>query len=300
MTSYELGRARDLFATMLPTGDAPPTIEQIRQAYEDMCGRLEIPAAARMEHISIAGVSCISVQADAQSPPDRTIVWFHSGGYVVGSASGYRSLGAHLARAANARVLLVDYRLAPEFPYPAALEDALAVYGGVVADQPGGASAVVLAGDSAGGGLALSTLVALRDAGTELPACAICCSPWTDLAQTGETIETNAAVDPAVSGSMLELCAALYLGERDRRTPLASPFYADLEGLPPVFVLVGTAETLLDDSRRFAERAAAAGVDVTLRVADDMVHIFPIFASFLPEAREAVTEMGEFAQKHAR
>lgn len=302
MPSQELAQARAMFETMMADATASgedATVDEIRQAYEDMCAKLDVPAGAHFEERSIAGVRCIEVRA-TDVEPDRSIIWFHSGGYVIGSADGYRSLGAHLASAADARVILVDYRRAPEHPYPAALDDAVAVYREVISEQPGGAASTVLAGDSAGGGLTFACLVALRDGGTDLPSCAVACSPWVDLAQTGATIDTKADVDPAVSRPMLDMVASMYLGDTDPRTPLASPLYADLAGLPPLYVLVGTAETLLDDARRIAERAEAAGVDVTLRVTDDMIHIFQIFASFLPEAKDALAEIGDFVRRHTK
>jgi monoterpene epsilon-lactone hydrolase len=302
MTSTELGLARTMFETMMvdatASGEAT-TIDEMRAAYDKMCSKLDIPTDARITDVEIAGVPCIDVRT-ADGEPDRTIVWLHSGGYAIGSPAGYRSLGAHLSAASGARVVLVDYRLAPEHPFPAALEDAAAVYRAVISEQHGGAEQCVLAGDSAGGGLVIATLVALRDNGDALPSCAVCCSPWVDLAQTGDSLDSNAAIDPAVSRGMLEMCTSMYLGDRDRYNPLASPLYADLAGLPPLFVLVGTAETLLDDARRITDRASAAGVDATLRVADDMIHIFPLFVSFLPEAKDAVAEIGEFISGHAR
>lgn len=302
MASKQLARARKMFETMMvnatASGDAT-TPDEMRAAYDAMCANLDIPSDAQIERVEVGGVPCVSVQA-GDVEPGRTIVFLHSGGYVIGSAEGYRSIAAHLAQAADSRVLLVDYRRAPESPFPAALEDATAVYRAVIAEQPGGAASVVLAGDSAGGGLTLATLVALRQQEIELPACAVCVSPWADLAQTGETLETNASVDPAVQKPMLEACAAMYLAGADPRTPLASPLYADLSGLPPLLLLVGTAETLLDDARRIAERATTAGVAVTLQVADDMIHIWPIFASFLPEATEAIADIGDFVRKHTK
>lgn len=296
MPNEALIRARSMFESMMADATAAgeaATIENIRDAYEVMCSKLEVPASTTVDEVELGGVRCLDVRSGG-AEPTTTIVWLHSGGYVIGSPEGYRSLGGHLALATGARVLLVDYRLAPEHAYPAALEDALSVYRAVVREQEGGAMQCVLAGDSAGGGLAVATLVSLRDAGDDLPRCAICCSPWTDLAQTGATIDSKADVDPAVARDMLEMCTDLYLGEGDRRSPLASPLYAELEGLPPMFVLVGSDEALLDDSRRLADRAKAANVSVELKVVADMIHIFPIFASFLPEAQAALVEMDRF------
>jgi acetyl esterase/lipase len=191
----------------------------------------------------------------------------------------------------------LEYRLAPENPFPAAVEDSVAAYRWLLA-QGIESKRIVIGGDSCGGGLTIATLVALRYYGDLLPAAGISHSGWTDLANTGESFVTKAEEDPLIDRDMVENMAATYLGDRDRRTPLASPFYADLHGLPPLLVQVGTAEVLLDDSIKFAERAKAAGVDVTLEVWDDMPHVWQAFASFLPEGQQAIEQCGEFIKKH--
>jgi acetyl esterase/lipase len=224
------------------------------------------------------------------------VVYLHGGGYATGSAETFRSLSTHLARATRSRVLAVDYRLAPEHPYPAALEDAIASYrfvrsAGFAPDQ------VALVGDSSGGGLALGTLVALRDRGEPLPGCAVCLCPFTDLTLSGASLEANADTDPMVSAATLALMADAYLGDLDRRTPCASPLFADLNGLPPLLVQVGSGELLLDDATRFADRAEAAGVDVTLEPWDEVFHVWHSFADLLPEAREAIARVGTYVDQ---
>jgi acetyl esterase/lipase len=201
-----------------------------------------------------------------------------------------------VSRAAGARVLLIDYRLAPEHPFPAAVDDATRAYQFLLASgiQPARAA---IAGDSAGGGLTVASLLALRDAGARLPAAGVCLSPWFDLTMSGGSIRSKAAVDPMVQGENLGRMAQAYLGTADAKLPLASPLFADLRGLPPLLVHVGTAEVLLDDSIRFAERARAADVDVTLDEWDDMVHVWHAFAAFLPEAREAMQRVGAFLRR---
>jgi acetyl esterase/lipase len=200
-----------------------------------------------------------------------------------------------VSRAAAARVLLVDYRLAPEYPHPAAVQDATAAYRWLLAQgcKPG---RLAIAGDSAGGGLTVATLVALRDAGTPLPAAGVCLSPWVDLEGVGESMRAKADLDPMVYHDGLLQMAALYLNGLDPRTPLAAPLYADLRGLPPLLIQVGTAETLLDDSVRLAARAREADVDVTLEPWDDMIHVFQAFAGVLPEGQQAVDRIGEFVR----
>jgi acetyl esterase/lipase len=191
----------------------------------------------------------------------------------------------------------VEYRLAPEHPFPAAVEDATAAYRWLLASgvRPAG---IAIAGDSAGGGLTLATLVALRDAGDPLPAAAVCLSPWVDLEGIGDSMATKAAADPFVRKEMIQFMAQQYLGERSLRTPLAAPLYADLHGLPPLLIQVGTAETLLDDSTRIAERARAAGVSVTLDTWDNMIHVWQLFAPMLPEGQQAIERIGAFIREH--
>jgi acetyl esterase/lipase len=226
------------------------------------------------------------------------MLYLHGGGYVIGSLTTHRGLAGRLSQAAKARVLLIDYRLAPEHPFPAAVEDATAAYRWLLAHGCTPAR-LAIAGDSAGGGLTVATLVALRDAGQPLPAAGVCLSPWTDLEGLGESVTSKASADPIVQKEMLLRLASCYLGDADPRTPLAAPLYADLRGLPPLLVQVGTAEILLDDALRLAERAKAAGVAVTLEAWDDMIHVWQLFAPLLPEGQQAIARIGEFVQQHA-
>ena len=197
------------------------------------------------------------------------------------------------------RALGIEYRLAPENPFPAAVDDAVAAYRWLLSAglEPG---RIVIVGDSAGGGQAIATLVALRDAGEPLPAAAVPVSPWVDLEGLGESMTTKAAVDPFVQPGRrrIEAMARMYVGDGDIRAPLAAPLYADLHGLPPLLVMVGSSETLLDDSTRIAERARVAGVDVTLEIWDDMVHVWTLFAPILSEGQQAIDRIGEFIRQH--
>jgi epsilon-lactone hydrolase len=192
-------------------------------------------------------------------------------------------------------VLNVDYRLAPEHRFPAAVEDGVAAYRFAVSAgyAPG---RIALGGDSSGGGLVLGTLVALRDDGDPLPAAGLCLCPWTDLTLSGESLRTKVDEDPMANPKILELMAEAYLGDADRRSPTASPLFADLAGLPPLLVQVGTAEILLDDATRLAERAKAAGVDVTLEIWDHMIHVWQSFADLLPEGRQAIERIGAYVE----
>jgi monoterpene epsilon-lactone hydrolase len=226
------------------------------------------------------------------TPGGRVLLYLHGGGYVSGSPATHRSLMARLGQAAHARVFAPDYRLAPEFPYPTAVEDAWAAYWWLLAQgiPPG---RIVVAGDSAGGGLTVALMLALRDANMPLPAGGVCLSPWFDLALTAPSLETNCQSD-YLNDAILHAAAAMYLGDRDLRNPLASPLYADLRGLPPLLIQVGGAEMLLDDGRRFAARARAAGVDVTLEEYPGMVHVWHFTYLVEPRARQAVRAVGEF------
>ncbi|HVN63094.1 MAG TPA: alpha/beta hydrolase, partial [Candidatus Binataceae bacterium] len=210
----------------------------------------------------------------------------------------HRALAGRISRASAARVLLIDYRLAPENPFPAAVEDAVAGYKWLLA-QGQKPARLAIAGDSAGGGLTVAALVAIRDAKLPLPAAGVCLSPWVDLEGVGETMTSNDATDPMVHKEPLVDMAKLYLGGKDPRTPLAAPLYADLAGLPPMLIQVGGAETLLDDSRRIAERARKAGVNVTLEPWDDMIHVWQMFAPILDEGQKAIERIGEFVRTKA-
>jgi monoterpene epsilon-lactone hydrolase len=266
----------------VPTAEQRATVAKLaRPAPED----------AILQPIDADGVSGEWVRGPTSR--ETVVLYLHGGGYTVGSIVGRRDVGARLARAANARVLLLGYRLAPEHPLPAALEDAITAYryllGGGVAPER-----VVFAGDSAGGGLVLAALVALRDAGGPLPAAAVTISAWTDLALTGESITGRAHLDVLLDQETLAAWADAYLGGAEARDPRASALYADLTGLPPLLMLVGTEEILYDDTVRVATKARAAGVDVTVDEGPEMPHIYPCFAAVLPEGQQAIERIGAF------
>jgi acetyl esterase/lipase len=228
---------------------------------------------------------------------DRAVLYLHGGGYTLGSCNIHRALGARLAIASQAPVLVIDYRLAPERPFPAAFEDALAAYRWLI-DPGRPARPIALAGDSAGGGLAIATAIMLRDQGDSLPAAIVCLSPWADLAVKGESMVTRAKADPLLSRESSLHHAALYIAEHDPCSPLISPVYADLHGLPPLLIQVGDCEVLLSDSVRLAERARQAGVDVTLEVWDGMWHVWQAYAGYVPEAQQAIERIGAFVSEH--
>jgi acetyl esterase/lipase len=223
--------------------------------------------------------------------PEVAILHLHGGGYTIGSLATIRPLASHMARAAGAKVLTVAYRLAPEHPHPGALDDAVSAYEWLL-KQGWPPERLALAGDSAGGGLAVAALVALRRRGLPQPAAGVFLSPWTDLALTGASWGTNEGKDPLVTRWLLADMAERYLAGADPRLPTASPLYADLAGLPPLLIQVGTAEVLLDDSVALARAARAAGVAVTLECWSDMIHVWQAFAPVLDEANAAITRIG--------
>lgn len=271
---------------------ASPTVADMRAGFAALARLYAPPADARFEAVNANGVRAEWVSVPEVNP-SHVILYFHGGGYSIGSAETHRDLVARLCRSAGARALSVDYRLAPEHRFPAAVEDAVASYRWLL-DQGAPSRAIVLAGDSAGGGLALGTLLALRDQAMPLPAATVCMSPVTDHLKSGASMETKAAVDPMVQRKTSTENSKRYLGPNgDPKAPYASPLYAELQGLPPILILVGTAEVLLDDSTRFAERARAAGVETEIEVWEEMIHIWPFFAD-LPEAGKAVDRMGSF------
>ena len=238
----------------------------------------------------------------ADSDPNRRLLYVHGGGYVIGSAATHRRLCEDIAAASGCSILNLDYRLAPEHPFPAAVDDAITGLQFMQEngpDGPGEAESAFVAGDSAGGGLTLATLLAARERGVAMPNAAIGISAWTDMAVTGESITTRADADPLITdAAMIKQMAAAYVGGGNAEDPLASPVYADYAGLPPLLLQVGDAEVLLDDTRRVAERASAAGVDVKEEVWDEMFHVWHAFAPMLPEGREAIARIGEFVKQH--
>jgi monoterpene epsilon-lactone hydrolase len=251
--------------------------------------------------VSCEGVSAGGVDgewiAPANAPLDKAILYFHGGGFRVGSVSSHRELIAQIADASGCRVLGINYRLAPEHRFPAALDDALAAYGWML-DQGIASSSIAFAGDSAGGNLVLATMLALRERRLPLPAAGVLMSPWTDLAATGGSYTTRAEADPIHRRPMILALAGNYLGEHDPRDPLVSPLYADLKGLPPLLIQVGDRETVLDDSTMFAEKARAAGVDIELQVWDGMIHVFQMFGAELAEAAQAIASIAKFLNRY--
>lgn len=267
--------------------------------------RADILAAARWSPRPPAGTEVLAINAGgvagevvatAASRPDRHVLFLHGGGYVAGSPALYRHFTWRIATAARARVVVVDYRLAPEHPFPAALDDALAACRWLLAGVADPQRTAVM-GDSAGGGLAFALLLRLRDDGLELPAAAVALSPWTDLALTGASLSINVKSDPMLSAEDVRLFADCYLAGADPRNPHASPLYGDPAGLPPTLIHVGSDEILHDDAVRMAEKLRAAGCRVHIEVWPRMPHAWHLFAPAFPEASKAIGRIGAFADR---
>ncbi|MEZ5559174.1 MAG: alpha/beta hydrolase [Pseudomonadales bacterium] len=270
------------------------SIDEQRAMMEASAELFPADADVLVEQIEVAGVPADWVSV-AASRPDRIVLYLHGGGYVMGSRNTHRGLAGRIARAARARVLLPDYRLAPEHPFPAAVEDATACWRWLISEGHA-PQRMAIAGDSAGGGLTLATLLALKAAGDPLPACAVGLSPWTDLEGTGPTAEPGAVDDPMITAEGLRATGRDYAAA-DLRNPLAAPLHGDPDGLPPLLLQVGTREVLMSDSTRFADKARAAGVDVTLEVEDGLIHVWQIFPD-VPEAQAAVQRIGAFIERY--
>jgi acetyl esterase/lipase len=285
---------RYLVARATFKGEVP--IAERRKALERSAARVRVPRDVTVTSVDANGVAAEWV-AVPEAAADRVVYYLHGGAYTTCSPRTHRALAAAISRASGARVLLPDYRLAPEHVFPAAVEDAQTAYRWLLASGIA-PEHVVMAGDSAGGGLAVGTAVALRDAGDPLPAGLVLLSPWTDLAGTGVTLRTQARVDPWLSAEGVIPSGRVYLGEADARNPLASPLYAELSGLPPLLIQVGDDEILLDDAIRLADRARAAGVPVTLDIWPGMWHVFQVFLGYMPEPMRAIRRIGDFVREH--
>jgi acetyl esterase/lipase len=294
MPSKEYKDILELLASMPDTSGL--SFEERRSNFEEQISQLPVAESVSCEPVSAGGIPAEWI-VPAEAPKRKVILYLHGGGYCIGSINTHRGMVSHIARVAETRALLIDYRLAPENPFPAALEDSTAAYKwllsqGIVAGD------IIIAGDSAGGGLTISTLVSLKEKGIPSPAAAVLISPWVDLAITGDSIISKADIDPMVTKEGLIEMAEAYMGDTDPRTPLASPLFADLEDLPPMLIHVGTAEILLDDAIRIFDHARKAGVEVTLNKAEGMCHVWHFFTIMLPEALEAIEEVARFMRKH--
>lgn len=295
MPSQELQAIIQMIKTQGDLDTAEPDIVAARARFEGVAQFMPTPADVKAEKASADGVPGEWITAPGATAAS-TIYYLHGGGYTIGSVNTHREIVSRLSRASGARAFSLDYRLAPENPFPAAIDDAVTGYRWLV-KQGVSPDSITIAGDSAGGGLTLATLLTLRDSGDSLPAAAVLLSPWTDLEGTGESMKTRAALDPMIQPDLVEVGAAQYYGTASPRDPRVSPVLADLHGLPPMLVHVGDWEVLLDDSTRLAAKAKADGVDVTLKVWPEAIHVFQFFG-LAPEAKQAVDEIATFIRQH--
>ncbi|MGD0107102.1 MAG: alpha/beta hydrolase [Rhodopila sp.] len=294
MADPEIVNLRELIAARPRASE----IAQMRLDAEARAKVFELPADVTVEPVSANGV-----KAEWTSTPDAdpfsAILYLHGGGYVICSLETHRHMVAEIGRAAGTRTLALDYRLAPEHTFPAPVEDTVAAYRYLL-DSGLKPNRIALAGDSAGGGLVVGGLLAIREAGLPLPACGWCISPWVDMEALGESFIDRAATDPTVQKETILMMAEWYLGGADPRHPHAAPIYGDLRGLPPLLIQVGAVETLLDDSMTLARKAAVADVPVDLQIWPEMIHIWHIFFPMLSAGRRAIASGGSFVRNAIR
>src|SRR5512132_1320197 len=292
MSRSEIDAVREL----LRSKPRPTSFPERRQRLDAIGSTSPLAGDIGLEPIDANGVAAEWSLAPG-SDPSKMLLFFHGGGYCSGSIVSHRGMVTEAGRAAQARTLAVGYRLAPEHPFPAAIEDARSAYRFLL-DQGIAPSKTVIGGDSAGGGLTLALMTSVRDAREPLPACAWLVSPWVDLQMTGASLAEKAVTDPLISKSYLEELASAYLAGADPANPLVSPLNADLAGLPPLLVQVGSAETLLDDAVRIARRAGAADVRVNLEIWPHMIHAWHLWAAQLEAGRRAIASGGAFIRAH--
>jgi acetyl esterase/lipase len=290
MSDPEIAALRETIAKRVRSDD----IAQRRRDIDARGLAYRLPADIKAEPVAANGVRS-EWTSSPDADPSRVVLYFHGGGYVIGSLDSHRHMVAEVGRAARARTLAIDYRLAPEHPFPAAVDDAIDAYRFLLSRgvQPSG---ITIAGDSAGGGLVVAAMVAIREAGLPQPACGWSISPWVDMEAIGGSMTSKAATDPTVQQAGILDMAKLYLNDANPRSPLAAPIYADLRGLAPLLIQVGAAETLLDDAIRLAQVAGAADVAVDLQVWPEMIHVWHIYYPELAAGRRAIAAGGEFAK----
>jgi monoterpene epsilon-lactone hydrolase len=294
MASKEFHELQERLASA-PQPPPPANLDELRARIDANMGGLPLAEGTSAAEVDAGGVRSILCTRDG-GDGDPVFVYFHGGGYRLASALAYRAYGSNLAKACEARVLLVDYRLAPENPFPAAVDDAVAAYQWVL-QQGTPPGRVVIGGDSAGGGLTAALLLALRDRGVALPAGAVCLSPWVDMTLTAGSYESRAAADKLFSLASAEEASKLYLNGHDPKDPLVSPVFGSWTGMPPLLIQVGDAEVLLDDAAQLASVAAAAGVDVEHHVYAEMPHVWQMSYPAFPEAVDAVRQIGDFVRR---
>ena len=283
----------DALVEMIRANPFPEPLPEARAAMDSLGS--PVSDGVKVEAIELGGVNCqLLIPADADD--DRVIMYLHGGGYLLGSLQSHAGLASEIGKSASCRVLQVDYRLAPEHQFPAPIEDACKVYHALLA---GGTKSekIILAGDSAGGGMVIACIASLKESGSALPGAAVCLSPWLDLKFTGESITSCKEVDPIIDTEVLSMMVSAYMGEQDPEQYKASPLHADLQGFPPLLIQVGECEILLSDSERLAEKAREAQLDLVYEKWPEMIHVWQLFYPHLTEARTAIAKIGEFIRE---
>jgi acetyl esterase/lipase len=269
-------------------------VHRMRTVWHALANTLWTARGVDVRRTEFAGM-----RSEWHTPPapaaGKVMLYLHGGAYVFGNCATHRQLVSYIARACGVSALVIEYRLAPEHPFPAAIEDSLAAYR-ALRDEGYAPGDILVAGDSAGGGLVMALLLSLREAGEEMPAGGLMFSPWLDLTASGESMTTRAKRDPWFKPPDMPIIASYYCKEEEYRDPLVSPVFADVSGLPPVYIQVGDDEILLSDSTRIAENIEAAGGDATLEIWPDMFHVFQVFVHQMPESREAIDKLVPFVQ----
>ncbi|MBI3225441.1 MAG: alpha/beta hydrolase [Mycolicibacterium cosmeticum] len=299
MASVESGLLKALYESIVGRMAADPDMDLVtlRSMFEELGSLAKEPedvTYAEIDQDGVRGLWCLPVGA----PDDRAILYTHGGGFVGNTASSHRKLSAHLAGSAGVRVFSLEYRLAPEHPFPAQVEDSLAAYRWL-RSQGLPPNQIATAGDSAGGNLAITLPLQLKDLGEPAPAAVVAFSPWLDMEHLGETLKTNAEKDALVSTAVVTMLSQMFLGQNGSPTaPLANPLFADFAGYPPLHVAASTDEALFSDSERLVERATNAGVTTELRAVNDQQHVFPFLAGRAPEADEAIAAAAAWIRRH--
>jgi len=278
---------------------APGTLEETRSGFEAGTAGFSVANGVSRESVGFGGLNS-DVNAEWFRVNDlnqSAVLYLHGGGFMIGSTVSHQALIAAIAVASGCNVLGVNYRLAPEQPFPAALNDSVAAYRYLL-EQDYSPDNIAICGDSCGGGLVASTLMSVREQGLPMPSCGVLLSSWADLTLQSESVQRNAESDPLVTEDILAPMIAAYVGDNDASNPLISPVYGDFSGLPSLLIQVGTKDLLEDDSHRLADRAKAEGVDVDLEVWPEMIHVWHMYADFLPEAKEALQKIGDYIKRH--
>jgi len=276
---------------------AKKRVKDERNEMEHMANMIQLSSDVEIKSVTIDGIDATWLKTPGVEEKNL-IIYLHGGGYITGSFNTHKDLVQRLSREARCRVITIEYGLAPEHPFPKGLNDVIKIYKWLINEEKFKPNKIVIAGDSAGGGLTLATLLKLRDLGITLPAAGVCLSPWTDLTFAGESYYDKNIIDPGITLDELMFDARLYLGNEDPKNPYVSPVYADLKGLPPLLIHVGTVEKLLNDSTRIAKSAKNAGVNVTLKIWKEMIHVFQAYAVLIREGQESIKEIGSYILNH--